>query len=158
MIERQGPRSTICAFVSLVVCVCRSTDASGKEGLSKQSEARPSESPLWGSTVRVTAAIIWPVDWPDLPIDGIMSPYNGWGYCALRWLALNELADLNSFGFSHGGRKWNSFVEEVMLVKRKIPANLKWIWIWSLAEKLEGIKSLLCQYSEHLWNKHRGYG
>lgn len=44
-------------------------------------EERPSESPVWGSAVTVTAAIICSVDWPNQPIDGDMSPYNGWRYC-----------------------------------------------------------------------------
>lgn len=58
---------SLSAFVCVCECVCGdggggATSASGYEGLSKQSESRPSESPLWGSTVRVTAAIIWLLD------------------------------------------------------------------------------------------------
>lgn len=71
------------ARVSLSGCVYRAAGPSGQEGLSKQSEERPSESPVWGSTVRVTAAIICLVDWPNLLNDRDMSPYNDWRYCAL---------------------------------------------------------------------------
>lgn len=127
----------------MLVCVGLPTPQDRKAWAS-----RVKQGPLWGSTVRVTAAIIWPVDWPDLRIDRVMSPYNGWGYCSVRWMALNELADLNSFRCSHSGTNathpcesdacWEEQTADLNLIGsmsdiKSLPQQRP--GLWSLAEK-----------------------